>query len=212
MRSPPSNNGRAAKDRLPLAPTTAAQCSGGVVFSTDAYRRFENTAKLNSVARLAIQSLVRQIQRQRRWCLISPIQLKTAVPIRVNVHLSVMRRGLCRPERKHAAAKRHRHMGEIPTHPHALLMPLPCGPVVAGVVITELNVVMNVLAYGLRPRPTTMYLTEHGPGVVRQLCVSEYRLPSKYMSASSGRTSIRHCSASGTTGSGSPVSAMMNSL
>ena len=35
--------------------------------------------------------------------------------------------------------------------------------------ITELNVVMNVLAYGLRPRPTTMYLTEHGPGVVRQL-------------------------------------------
>ena len=60
-------------------------------------------------------------------------------------------------------------MGEIPTHPHALLMPLPCGPVVAGVVITELNVVMNVLAYGLRPRPTTMYLTEHGPGVVRQL-------------------------------------------
>ena len=42
--------------------------------------------------------------------------------------------------------------------------------------------------------------------------VSQYLLPSKYVSASSGKASIGHCSASVATISGWPLSAMMNSL
>ena len=49
----------------------------------------------------------------------------------------------------HAPAERYSEMGEVPTSVDTLLMSFRRGPVIAGMVISELYAVVNVLAYRL---------------------------------------------------------------
>jgi hypothetical protein len=68
----------------------------------------------------------------------------------------------------YASAKRYREVGEIPTYSNALLVPFPCGSVASRILISELEALVNVLAHGLRPRPTAVDVIKHGPSMVRQ--------------------------------------------
>ena len=67
----------------------------------------------------------------------------------------------------HASAERYSEMGEVPTYADTLLMSFPRGPVIPGILISELNTVVNVLAYRSRSRPTALDVPKQRPGMVR---------------------------------------------
>jgi hypothetical protein len=60
-------------------------------------------------------------------------------------------------------------MSEIPTYADTLFMSFGRSSVISGVVIAELNAVVNVLTYRLGSRPSLTDAPEHGPRTIRKL-------------------------------------------
>ena len=61
-------------------------------------------------------------------------------------------------------------MGEVPTYADTFLVGISFfrrGPAIPGILISELNTVVNVLAYRLRSRPTALDVPKQRPGMVR---------------------------------------------
>jgi len=69
----------------------------------------------------------------------------------------------------HAAAKRHRKVGEVAADADLLVMTFRCGAVATRMLVTESNPLMGVVADSLRARPARRYATEQRPGKVGEL-------------------------------------------